>query len=94
MPCYVCNPQCGRCRPPRPAPVKCPECGRLVFGGGICCTYCGACLPIQPSVFCEFAKRVCFVPCVRANETNSDGSENKCPWGERFGAEPIEKGSR
>ena len=44
--------------------------------------------------FFEFAKRVCFVPCVRANEMNSDGSENKCPWGEQFGAEPIEKGSR
>ena len=93
MPCYVCNPQCGRCRPPRPAPAKCPDCGRLVFGGATRCVHCGAYLPNQSSIFCEFAKRTCFVPCVRASESSSDGIENKCPWGERFGAEPVEKGA-
>lgn len=93
MPCYVCNPQCGRCRPPRPAPAKCPECGRLILGGESNCRCCGARAQSRPGVFCRFTERMCHVPCVRANETNPEGFAGQCPWGERFGVDPVEEGA-
>lgn len=93
MPCYVCNPQCGRCRPPRPAPRKCPECGKLVLGEASSCRHCGARLQSRPGVFCKFTDRICLVPCVRANELNPEGFAAQCPWGERFGIDSLEEGA-
>lgn len=93
MPCYVCNPQCGRCRPPRPAPEKCSECGKLVLGGMRVCTHCGSPMPARQAVFCKFTGRACFIPCVRANEFDPQNPKASCPWGEQFGIGPVEEGA-
>ena len=93
MPCYVCNPQCGRCRPPRPRALKCPECGRLTMLEAPAvsdealrvCRHCGAALPKPEAVACRFAGRECYVPCVRACEEPESGSPEACPWGDEFG---------
>lgn len=42
--CWICNPYCGRCKPPMPKPVKCTHCGKHTIPDSIDpkCKKCGA----------------------------------------------------
>lgn len=92
MPCYVCNPQCGRCRPPRRGMRRCPYCNVLampsddsdILGENVC-PRCGRTLPEPESTKCEYTRRLCGIPCVRAVEEAESGLSEPCPWGDDFG---------
>lgn len=88
MPCYVCNPQCGRCRPSRPKPAKCPQCGKLVMvdvesvlAQRCACSACGGALPLPEALTCRFCGKRCRIPCARACKEPEDGVLQECPWG-------------
>ena len=91
MPCYVCNPQCGKCRPSRPKPVKCKACGKLtmpevedVLRGRCSCRECENDLPLPESLWCAFCGKHCRIPCARARKEPEDGIMQECPWGYGF----------
>lgn len=92
MPCYVCNPQCGRCRQPRPRPVRCSSCDSLVMVDhlGDPCPKCGGVLPEFKSIHCLYTQRDCAVPCMRARTEHESGQAQICPWGEDFGIATIQ----
>ncbi len=89
MPCYVCNPQCGQCRPSRPKLTTCIACGKLNSVSfenlkGARCTECGELLD-EPEVFsCEFTQRLCQVPCARLRKKGTGGKAQACPWNHAF----------
>lgn len=96
MPCYVCNPQCGRCRQPRPRPIRCSSCDSLVMVDhlGDPCPKCGGVLPGFKSIACAYTQRDCVVPCMRATTPHESGEAQACPWGADFGIPvPSERSS-
>lgn len=44
--CWICNPVCGRCKPPIQV-IQCPACSSPSFVSMIKCRKCGAVLPEQ-----------------------------------------------
>ncbi len=65
--CWMCNPYCGRCRPPKEKPRSCSQCNKLCFDTErTTCEKCGAELPprIKPQpAECLYAGVVCANPC-------------------------------
>lgn len=85
MGCMVCNPFCGRCRPPQPHIVRCPECGKLVMRGRRepwTCPQCGAALPPREKLRCNWTGMLCDIPCMRNIRENPSGELHDCPWAE------------
>lgn len=78
--CWICNPMCGRCRPPAYRSCTCAICGMLnifprqdvVRKEGLFCKRCGADLAseVVPKVVrCKYSGLVCAYPC--GNSTSS-----------------------
>lgn len=89
MPCYVCNPQCGQCRPSRPKLMKCIACGKLNAISfeeleGARCSNCNELLPQPEKLMCEFTKMLCRVPCSRLHQKDESGLAQVCPWNYAF----------
>ena len=85
MPCPVCNPLCGRCRPARLRSVICPECmaGYVLERGDpfvYVCEQCGAPIPDAEGVLCNRTQRRCPMPCARAKMPAPEGAPLPCAW--------------
>ena len=87
MPCWICNPYCGNCKPPAERPVKCPQCKTLNFfiraDVKRICRQCGAILPEREErlvVFCSYCGLECANPCKQHKIVPKDGVLLKCPW--------------
>ncbi len=83
MGCMVCNPFCGRCRPPQPKPMKCDSCGKLALRTRYEtweCNHCGAPLPPRPKIKCNWSGRMCDVPCMYNAMDNPTGELHPCRW--------------
>lgn len=76
---HVCNPYCGKCRPPKERPLICPQCNRLndpTQGEIDTCVVCGADLPertLPVPEYCNLIKEICNNPCGKKNR--SSGTE-------------------
>jgi len=87
MPCWICNPYCGNCKPPAEKPVKCPQCNTFnIFikaGEKRICKKCGTILPegeVRPIVFCSYCGLECANQCKRYKLVPKDGVLLACPW--------------
>lgn len=84
MACVVCNPYCGKCKPPKQKPVKCPACGKYNFLDlmeDTKCIRCRADLPIPPKpaiVKCLYSGLMCANPCKKHTKAYKDGSFMPC----------------
>jgi hypothetical protein len=71
--CWVCNPYCGRCKPPQPKPRQCSECGAYQLDPQKeKCKKCGGILPAHkppPIVNCGYSGLVCANPCGKARKS-------------------------
>lgn len=81
---HVCNPYCGKCRPPLERPLVCPECETLNYperGETEFCKKCGARLPereIRPVIRCSRSGLVCANPCGMNSVLPEDGGLAAC----------------
>lgn len=70
---HVCNPFCGKCKPPREPLLECPECKTMndpLRGDSELCKRCGAKLPprkLPVPAFCTRVGEICVNPCGRKN---------------------------
>ena len=81
--CWICNPYCGKCRPPDPKPVTCAECGEFVMlerNDLWICSRCGSDLPRRKVYRCNWTGRECDIPCMRNVQANATGLLHACPW--------------
>ena len=79
MSCMICNPICGKCKPPERRMVVCPECEKLslfekhdIFDGEKkLCPRCGTevteLLRIEP-ITCKYSGLICAYPCGRSTD--------------------------
>ncbi|WP_094606915.1 hypothetical protein SPSIL_047520 [Sporomusa silvacetica DSM 10669] len=78
--CWVCNPSCGKCKPPIQI-VKCPACGAHNLVSIKNCKKCRATLPEQirqPAIMCHYSGLKCVNPCGRHQDTPKDGMAKLC----------------
>lgn len=63
----ICNPYCGKCKPPKQRPMECPICGKLNNIELDLCKKCGAPVPkIDYSTgICSYTGLKCVKPCGR-----------------------------
>ena len=83
MHCLVCNPFCGRCKPPKPLPAKCPACGAYNFQQPEKCRVCSAVLPEPPKpvpVMCLYIGEMCANPCQKHKIAVSMKEPVNCPY--------------
>jgi hypothetical protein len=81
--CWSCNPYCGGCKPPKPKPIKCPNCHIYCFPEFTSCQRCGTPLPepAQPvAAFCLHIGAVCAAPCNKHKKAPLEGQTDSCPW--------------
>jgi hypothetical protein len=85
MTCWVCNPYCGKCKPPMPKPLKCAVCGKhyLPDVNAKKCIKCGADLPeFEPikkvTVKCTYSGLLCANPCNRHKAIPEGGVTKPC----------------
>lgn len=81
MTCMICNPTCGKCRPPDWRTITCPECEKITLftrhqslsGGVHRCKHCESDLShlvfVDP-VFCGYSGQVCAYRCGRYRDDN------------------------
>lgn len=92
--CGICNPFCGKCKPPMERGLQCPNCGRFYFpefSPDLICKRCGTELPGRPErkpAFCHYSGLVCAKPCVRHKIKDKDGVYRPCVYNT-----PLVKGS-
>lgn len=71
---HVCNPYCGKCRPPKEKPLICPACEAFndpTLGEFGSCKACGALLPerqLPVPEHCLVVDKVCANPCGRSKK--------------------------
>ncbi len=90
MPCYVCNPNCGRCKGVRKQSIDCPECGLIVFPALVksgLCPHCSkdisASLSFEAATtHCMFTGNDCIHPCERSIYKVA-GKTYRCPYEEK-----------
>ncbi len=80
MSCWICNPFCGHCKPPKKKSVTCPSCGKPAFfdvadaiteGKTHKCPLCGADITEFVKVDPEYCKKIgqmCGIPCGSNND--------------------------
>ncbi|HEY3423643.1 MAG TPA: hypothetical protein VGL27_02510 [Negativicutes bacterium] len=88
--CWVCNPSCGKCKPPIQI-VKCPGCGVHNLADIRNCKKCRAVLPArveQSTTMCLYSGMMCANPCNKHQEVTKDGVIMPCTWNT-----PPKKGS-
>ncbi|HBQ85424.1 MAG TPA: hypothetical protein DD811_02945 [Syntrophomonas sp.] len=82
--CWSCNPYCGGCKPPKPKPRKCTNCGKFNFNEQATkCEKCGADLPElvpPPTVMCLYVGQLCANPCRRHLTPSDDGELKTCKY--------------
>ncbi len=84
--CWVCNPYCGACKPPKEKPVECPGCEHYNIVDRIKdnkCGKCGAELPERKKPVpeqCLFTGLVCARPCGKAKRASKDGVLRSCTY--------------
>lgn len=87
--CWVCNPLCGGCRPPRKKAVVCPGCGTFTLfdieieeiPSSKCCRQCGVdlvALATPEAAWCVSTQQVCGNPCGRRSEALQGGEPRDC----------------
>lgn len=70
---HVCNPYCGKCKPPKEPLLECPSCKTMndpTKGDYKTCRRCGASLPprkLPVPAFCSRVDAMCANPCGRKN---------------------------
>lgn len=83
---HVCNPYCGRCRPPKEKPLLCVQCDTANFpdrGEFGVCKKCGAELPerrLPIPARCEHAGLICANPCGKSSEPQPLGRLVPCSF--------------
>lgn len=89
--CGMCNPFCGKCKPPMERGLQCPQCGRYYFPEFLqemICKRCGAVLPErgerQPA-FCNYSGMMCAKPCARHKVISRDGIYRPCAYNTPLG---------
>ena len=82
---HVCNPYCGRCKPPREPLLHCPACKAIndpLKGEFGLCKRCGAALPprkLPEAAYCNRVGAMCANPCgQRDKEPLAAGAS--CPY--------------
>lgn len=89
--CWICNPMCGRCKPPAYKSVKCPECGALniiqkadvIERTGLACKRCAHDLTeevVPKPIRCKFSGLVCAYPCGKSVSGKEEYGNNKCEF--------------
>ena len=98
MGCWLCNPLCGRCKPPWRKCI-CPECGQAVLvekkkylaADHINCDSCGAdvtdVIYVEP-VKCGFSGWWCAYPCGKSKRDYSE-EHGRCTFNTPIKASPI-----
>lgn len=82
--CWVCNPYCGACKPPKEKPIQCPECKFYNFPESVVdnrCIKCGAELPEREKIIpveCLYSGLVCARPCGKAKAKPKDDVVRPC----------------
>jgi hypothetical protein len=80
--CLICNPLCGRCKPPILI-IKCPTCGAYNLANLANCKRCGAILPEQaegPAIKCLYSGMMCVHPCNRHKIVPQHRAVIPCRW--------------
>jgi hypothetical protein len=83
--CWVCNPFCGKCKPPV-IRLQCPECSKYYFpelSKEKQCKKCGTVLPewIPPqAIWCAYIEQMCAKPCGRYSVTPEDDVFRPCAF--------------
>jgi hypothetical protein len=78
--CWVCNPSCGKCKPPIQI-VKCPGCGAHNLANSKNCKKCRSNLPEpveQSAIRCQYSGMMCANPCNRHQGIPKDGVVRPC----------------
>lgn len=81
---HVCNPYCGKCKPPKERPVICENCGalnELAPDEPRICKKCGAMVPervVPEPLLCKVIGEWCANPCKRGEEVPRLVSQKKC----------------
>ncbi len=81
--CWSCNPYCGGCKPPKPKPVKCPNCKMFNFPELTHCKKCGILLPEPPKPVpshCLYIGQMCANPCNRRLKPPLEDEVPDCTW--------------
>lgn len=102
--CWICNPMCGRCKPPAYKSGTCPECGTMTLfdkavikqGGPLPCKKCGVDLSedVRPKVVkCNYSGLLCAYPCGNSTASKHEYGDQRCemntpPSDEWFAAHP------
>ncbi|MBP2645810.1 MAG: hypothetical protein H6Q75_1250 [Firmicutes bacterium] len=80
--CWVCNPFCGKCKPPLRI-IKCSACKAHNFATEKVCKKCGAVLPElpeRPPVLCAYSGLLCVNPCDKHKQAPVNGVQRPCRW--------------
>ncbi|MBP2649238.1 MAG: hypothetical protein H6Q74_63 [Firmicutes bacterium] len=80
--CWVCNPFCGKCKPPLKI-IKCSVCNANNLSNGEKCNKCGANLPELPegpAVLCAYSGQICTNPCDKHKKAPIRGEPRPCRW--------------
>ncbi|MBP2652762.1 MAG: hypothetical protein H6Q73_331 [Firmicutes bacterium] len=77
--CWVCNPFCGKCKPPLRI-IRCPVCNAHNFANWKICKKCGAVLPERTAVMCSYSGLPCVNPCDKHKISPKDGVQKPCKW--------------
>lgn len=84
--CGICNPFCGKCKPPMERGLICPSCGRYYFPefmNELICKRCGKELPgreVRKAEFCNYSGLMCAKPCARHKVISKDGTYRLCKY--------------
>lgn len=81
--CLVCNLYCGGCKPPKPKPIKCENCGTYNFHDLTICRKCKQILPkrleLEP-VYCRYIEEICANPCHRHKKEPDKHAYSYCKF--------------
>ena len=83
--CWSCNPFCGGCKPPKPRPIKCENCGTFNFDETETCRKCRQPLPERKKtepVMCLYIGEMCADSCQRhkIERLETDEQDPYCKW--------------
>jgi hypothetical protein len=87
--CWVCNPICGKCKPPAKKAGSCNVCGfvtvfdktDIVLKQSLCCKMCGAdlsLLVVPAPVCCSYCGQWCAYPCGKGTGPEPKIGLQKC----------------